>query len=123
MTTSTRIRYFGWSALSLETPDGALFFDPFFRPYCGASWFGLRDFANARYICVTQGHEEHFLDVPAIAKAAGAVGHRRARRLHLPAPPPWLAGAQLRSIDPRGGEILSLPRSAGSTATSTSGRR
>jgi L-ascorbate metabolism protein UlaG (beta-lactamase superfamily) len=68
----TRIRYFGWSALSIETADGALFFDPFFRPYCGAEWFHLADFKHAKYICVTHGHEEHFLDVPVIAHATGA---------------------------------------------------
>src|SRR5260370_22300592 len=68
----TRIRYFGWSALSIETGDGALFFDPFFRPYCGAEWFHLADFQRAKYICVTHGHEEHFLDVPVIAHATGA---------------------------------------------------
>jgi hypothetical protein len=68
----TKIRYFGWSALSIETPDGALFFDPFFRPYCGVHWFDLGDFRHAKYICVTHGHEEHFLDVPVIAKETGA---------------------------------------------------
>jgi L-ascorbate metabolism protein UlaG (beta-lactamase superfamily) len=69
---SVAVRYFGWSALSVTTEDGVLLFDPFFRPYCGAEWFHLEDFENARYICVTHGHEEHFLDVPAVAKASGA---------------------------------------------------
>jgi len=69
----TKIRYFGWSALSIETTDGALFFDPFFRPYCGAEWYHLEDFQHAKYICVTHGHEEHFLDVPVVAKATGAI--------------------------------------------------
>jgi L-ascorbate metabolism protein UlaG (beta-lactamase superfamily) len=68
-----RIRYYGWSALSIETTDGALFFDPFFRRYCGAQWFDLDDFRRAKYICVTHGHEEHFLDVPVIAHAANAI--------------------------------------------------
>jgi L-ascorbate metabolism protein UlaG (beta-lactamase superfamily) len=72
MPSPTKIRYFGWSALSIETADGALFFDPFFRPYCGAEWFHVEDFKHARYICVTHGHEEHFLDVPVIAHATGA---------------------------------------------------
>jgi len=27
-----QVRYFGWSALSIETGDGALFFDRSFRP-------------------------------------------------------------------------------------------
>ena len=68
MNPTRTIRYFGWSALSIETPDGALFFDPFFRHYCGAQWFDLEDFAHADYVCVTHGHEEHFLDVPVIGK-------------------------------------------------------
>src|SRR5258708_15942933 len=72
MSQPTKIRYFGWSALSIETADGALFFDPFFRPYCGAEWFHLADFKHAKYICVTHGHEEHFLDVPVIAHETGA---------------------------------------------------
>jgi hypothetical protein len=67
-----KIRYFGWSALSIETDAGVLFFDPFFRPYCGAEWFHLDDFKHASLICVTHGHEEHFLDMPIVAKATGA---------------------------------------------------
>jgi L-ascorbate metabolism protein UlaG (beta-lactamase superfamily) len=66
------IRYYGWSSLSIETPAGALFFDPFFRRYCGVQWFALEDFAHATCICVTHGHEEHFLDVPAVARRSGA---------------------------------------------------
>lgn len=72
MNSTPVIRYFGWSGLSIETPDGTLFFDPFFRHYCGAQWFGLADFSHAKYICVTHGHEEHFLDVPVVAKQSGA---------------------------------------------------
>ena len=109
MSTTTRIRYFGWSGLSIETPDGALFFDPFFRPYCGASWFDLQDFAQAEYICVTHGHEEHFLDVPVIAKRTGATvigapavcAFLRRRR--------GLGAAQLRAIDPDGTGTVALP--------------
>ena len=72
MASQVKIRYFGWSSLSIESDDGALFFDPFFRPYCGAEWFHLEDFAHARYICVTHGHEEHFLDTPIVAEKTGA---------------------------------------------------
>lgn len=72
MDASCKLKYYGWSGLSIETSDGVLFFDPFFRPYCGAEWFHLHDFAHAKYICVTHGHEEHFLDVPVIAKETGA---------------------------------------------------
>jgi L-ascorbate metabolism protein UlaG (beta-lactamase superfamily) len=66
------IRYFGWSALSIETSAGAIFFDPFYRRYCGAQWFGLEDFAHAKLICATHGHEEHYLDIPAVAARSGA---------------------------------------------------
>jgi len=67
------VRYFGWSAISIETPDGTLLFDPFFRKYCGAKWFSLPDFQHANFILATHGHEEHFLDIPDVAKSAGAV--------------------------------------------------
>lgn len=72
------IRYFGWSALSIETAGGTLFFDPFCRDYCGAKWFALEDFAHASVICATHGHEEHYLDIPEVARRSGAtvVGHQ-----------------------------------------------
>ena len=72
------IRYYGWSALSVETATGTLMFDPFFRKYCGVQWFSLEDFAHATVICATHGHEEHYLDIPAVVKRSGAtvVAHR-----------------------------------------------
>ena len=104
-----KIRYFGWSALSIETPAGALFFDPFFRPYCGAEWFHLADFTHAKYICVTHGHEEHFLDVPVIAHATGAtvIGSPSVcsflkRRRGIPPD-------RLRVIDPATFDTISVP--------------
>jgi L-ascorbate metabolism protein UlaG (beta-lactamase superfamily) len=105
----TTIRYFGWSGLSIETADGALFFDPFFRPYCGAQWFQLEDFKHARYICVTHGHEEHFLDVPVIAHATDAlvVGSPSVCSFLK-----WRRGIppeRLRVIDPKGFGRLALP--------------
>lgn len=66
------IRYFGWSALQVATAQGTLLFDPFYRRYCGVQWFGEDDFAHADFIAVTHGHEEHFLDVPSIARRTGA---------------------------------------------------
>jgi hypothetical protein len=66
------VTYYGWSALSIDTDAGSLFFDPFFRKYCNAKWFDKQDFSHAKYICVTHGHEEHFLDVPVIAKEFGS---------------------------------------------------
>lgn len=105
----TKIRYYGWSALSIETADGALFFDPFFRPYCGAHWFDLGDFRRARYICVTHGHEEHFLDVPVIAKETGAtvVGSPSVCSFLK-----WRRGipeSQMRRIDGKRFEEITLP--------------
>jgi L-ascorbate metabolism protein UlaG (beta-lactamase superfamily) len=72
MDSAVRVRYYGWSALSIESAHGALFFDPFWRPYCGAQWFEQADFSHARYVCVTHGHEEHFLDVPPLLRSTGA---------------------------------------------------
>ncbi|OGS97267.1 MAG: hypothetical protein A3K04_04885 [Gallionellales bacterium RBG_16_56_9] len=66
------LRYFGWSALSVETADGIFLFDPFYRTYCGDDWFSAAGFKKADYIAVTHGHEEHFLDVPEIARRTGA---------------------------------------------------
>jgi L-ascorbate metabolism protein UlaG (beta-lactamase superfamily) len=72
MNSSAVVRYFGWSGLSVATASHTLYFDPFYRSYCGADWFSSEDFADADYIAVTHGHEEHFLDVPEIAKRTGA---------------------------------------------------
>ncbi|MCP1673823.1 L-ascorbate metabolism protein UlaG (beta-lactamase superfamily) [Natronocella acetinitrilica] len=82
MNPNPTIRYYGWSALSINTNQGNLFFDPFYRKYCGAQWFSAKDFDSADLICVTHGHEEHFLDVPDIAKSTGAtvIGPRAVTR-------------------------------------------
>lgn len=72
MSNNALIRYYGWSALSIETEQGKLFFDPFYRKYCGAQWFSAEAFDDADIICVTHGHEEHFLDVPVIARRTNA---------------------------------------------------
>ncbi|MFK7967303.1 MAG: MBL fold metallo-hydrolase [Burkholderiaceae bacterium] len=101
------VRYFGWSALSIETPQGTLCFDPFYRPYCGAQWFGQQDFKHANYLCVTHGHEEHFLDVPVLARATNAVvvgpdaATRFLRRRH------GFGEEQLKALN--AGQTLSLP--------------
>ncbi|MCU0951429.1 MAG: hypothetical protein MUC68_10285 [Burkholderiaceae bacterium] len=72
MTSSVRVRYYGWSALSIESEHGALFFDPFWRHYCGVQWFNQTDFSHAKHVCVTHGHEEHFLDVPPLLRFTSA---------------------------------------------------
>jgi L-ascorbate metabolism protein UlaG (beta-lactamase superfamily) len=109
MTSPVTIRYFGWSGLSVETRDGALFFDPFFRAYCGAEYFHLEDFKHATHICVTHGHEEHFLDVPVIARATGAtvIGSPSVCSFLR-----WRRGidpARLVSIDPKSFGTVRLP--------------
>ncbi len=78
----TTIRYFGWSSVAVETDKGTLVFDPFYRKYCGAQWASLDDYAQSRIICVTHGHEEHFVDVPSVARRSGAtvVGPRAVAR-------------------------------------------
>lgn len=103
------IRYFGWSGLSVKTADGALYCDPFFRPYCGAEWFHLDDFKDARYVLVTHGHEEHFLDVPAVARASGAtvIGSPAACRFLKNRN--GIAPSKLRAIDPGRLESVSVP--------------
>jgi|GEM_PF-806972 len=72
MDDSPFIKYYGWSAIELHATGKSIFFDPFFRPYCGAHWFNLRDFAHADLVCVTHGHEEHFLDVPDVLRTSQA---------------------------------------------------
>ena len=67
-----RLRYFGWSSLAVDTPAGSLFFDPFYRPYCGAKWSSEDDYSGASVVCVTHGHEEHFLDTPEVVRRTGA---------------------------------------------------
>lgn len=106
---STKLKYFGWSAISIETDGGVAAFDPFFRPYCGASWFKLDDFRDTKYILVTHGHEEHFLDVPLIAKETGATvigapsvcSFLRSRR--------GIDQKQLIAVDPGKFESTSIP--------------
>ena len=66
------VRYYGWSSLSVSIPGGSILFDPFHREYCGVRWFSAKDLSPATYIAVTHGHEEHFLDVPEIARLTGA---------------------------------------------------
>lgn len=83
MTSSVRVRYYGWSALSIESVHGALFFDPFWRHYCGVQWFDQADFSHAKHVCVTHGHEEHFLDVPPLLRATTAHAYGSPSTVHF----------------------------------------
>lgn len=70
---ANRIVYYGWSALGIESAEGKLLFDPFHRAYCGAHWFDAGAFDGAGVVCVTHGHEEHFLDTPEVLRRTGAL--------------------------------------------------
>jgi L-ascorbate metabolism protein UlaG (beta-lactamase superfamily) len=72
MNDSDFIKYYGWSAIEVRVRGKSIFFDPFYRPYCGAQWFDSQDFSHADVVCVTHGHEEHFLDVPQVVRNTGA---------------------------------------------------
>lgn len=67
------IKYFGWSSFTIQTDQGKLVFDPLFRQYCDAKFAELEDFSDADVICLTHGHQEHYFDVPAVAKASKAM--------------------------------------------------
>jgi len=67
-----KIRYLGWSSVIMQGGQGDLAFDPFFRPYCGADFSTLEDFAGAKVVCVSHGHQDHYLDTPAVVERTGA---------------------------------------------------
>jgi len=73
MSGRAKLRYFGWSSFAIESTNGDLLFDPFYRKLYGATWSSLDDFRDAKVICVTHGHAEHYVDVPAILKQTDAV--------------------------------------------------
>jgi L-ascorbate metabolism protein UlaG (beta-lactamase superfamily) len=106
---TTRIRYYGWSSLSIDTADGELHFDPFYRHYCGAKWFDERAYAAARYVCVTHGHEEHFLDVPEVAKATGATVIGAPPLVRFLERRNGIDASRLKAIDPATFETVSVP--------------
>ncbi len=91
------IRYYGWSSFSLGSPQGELFFDPIYRVYSGVTYASPEDYANAKVICVTHGHQEHYFDVPAIAKRTDAVvvaGKEVCSHLH------WVHGVERKKLIP-----------------------
>lgn len=112
---SATITYHGWSSLAIDSPEGKLVFDPFWRPYCGASWFGPEAFDGASVICVTHGHEEHFLDTPDIVKRTGAtvvagpaVCNFLRKRSHVPAKQ-LVPVEMMQSVEARGYRIGAFP--------------
>src|SRR5436190_14748429 len=67
---STRIRWLGHAALSLETAGHKVLIDPFFTDNPAAAISADR--AEADFILVSHGHGDHLGDAVAIAKRTGA---------------------------------------------------
>jgi len=66
-----KITYLGHSTLSIETKDKTLLIDPFISGNELASKIDINKL-QADYILVTHAHQDHILDVEAIAKRTGA---------------------------------------------------
>jgi metal-dependent hydrolase (beta-lactamase superfamily II) len=60
------IKYFGWSSINLLSNGKELAFDPFYNNIYGTNWASIDDFENIETICLTHGHNEHFIDTPKI---------------------------------------------------------
>jgi L-ascorbate metabolism protein UlaG (beta-lactamase superfamily) len=66
-----KITYLGHSTLSIETKDKTLLIDPFITGNELAKDIDINNL-QADYILVTHAHQDHILDVEAIAKRTGA---------------------------------------------------
>jgi len=66
-----KITYLGHASLSIETKDKTLLVDPFISGNELASKIDI-DKLQADYILITHAHQDHILDVEAIAKRTGA---------------------------------------------------
>lgn len=66
-----KITYLGHASLSIETKDKTLLVDPFITGNELASAIDINKL-QADYILITHAHEDHILDVEAIAKRTGA---------------------------------------------------
>lgn len=66
-----KITYLGHASLSIETKDKTLLIDPFISGNELASEIDINKL-QADYILITHAHEDHILDVEAIAKRTGA---------------------------------------------------
>lgn len=66
-----KITYLGHSSLSIETKDKTLLIDPFISGNELAKHIAINTL-QADYILVTHAHQDHMLDVEAIAKNTGA---------------------------------------------------
>ena len=66
-----KITYLGHSSLSIETKDKTLLIDPFISGNELAKHIDINKL-QADYILITHAHQDHILDVEAIAKRTGA---------------------------------------------------
>ena len=73
MIAEPKIKYFGWSSFMIESSDGNLLFDPFFRKMYGAKYSDPKDFAGTKVICLTHGHFDHYIDSVKLLKSGDAV--------------------------------------------------
>jgi metal-dependent hydrolase (beta-lactamase superfamily II) len=60
------IKYFGWSSINLSSNGKELAFDPFYNNIYGTDWASINDYENIEAICLSHGHNEHFIDTPKI---------------------------------------------------------
>lgn len=105
----TTLKYFGWSSISIESAAGTLVFDPFYREYCEAKWANLPDFTNATVVCITHGHEEHFLDVPEVLKATTAIAVGAPATCRFLKKRNGIPTDRLRAVEPSTFETVSVP--------------
>ena len=66
-----KITYLGHAALSIEVGDTHIIVDPFISPNELAKDIDVNDL-KADYILITHAHQDHIVDVEAIAKNTGA---------------------------------------------------
>ena len=66
-----KINYLGHASLSIEVAGKTLIFDPFISANEKASHLNINSL-KADYILITHAHQDHILDVEAIAKNTGA---------------------------------------------------
>lgn len=59
------IKLYGWSGFSVEAGGSLMFFDPYLD-------FEVAEDKNVRFICVTHGHPDHVLGIPAMVERSGA---------------------------------------------------
>jgi hypothetical protein len=101
---SIRLKYYGWSAFRLVTPEGRrLFFDPLLAdPLSGAPLIQPDGLAAGDLVCITSGRLTHCLDLPGLVEGRDVLVLAApelcdfARRTHR------VPAAKLRPVPPDG---------------------